>query len=174
MRVRLLISQRDFARIQVGHPVMAHVDAYPGRQFSGNIIAIEPSVNAQSGIVRAQAEIANSEHLLRAGMMTTLEVILPDVQRVIVAPASAIAFTLYGNAAFVVKSEPGPDGQPRQVAQRVAVVTGERRGNDVVVTSGLSAGDRLVTVGQVRLDNGSPVEPTDQSPLAVPAQTPVQ
>jgi membrane fusion protein (multidrug efflux system) len=174
MRVRLMIAQRDFARVRVGHPVMARVDAYPGRQFSGNVIAIEPSINAQSGIVRVQAEISNAERLLRAGMMTTLEVILPDVQRVIVAPASAISFTLYGTAAFVVKRENGPDGAPRDVAQRVAVQTGERRGNDVVVTAGLSAGDRLVTVGQVRLDNGSPVQATTQGPLTVPARPPLQ
>lgn len=174
MRVSLIITQRDFARVQVGHPVEARVDAYPGRRFSGNVIAIEPSVNTQSGIVRVQAEISNSERLLRAGMMATLEVILPEVQRVIVAPASAISFTLYGNAAFVVKSEPGPDGQPRLVAHRVSIQTSERRGNDVVVTSGLSPGDRLVTVGQVRLDNGTPVEPSAQSPITVPERPPVQ
>jgi len=174
MRVRLIITQRDFARIQVGHPVEARVDAYPQRRFSGNVIAIEPSINAQSGVVLVQAEIANSERLLRAGMMATVEVILPEVRRVIVAPASAISFTLYGNSAFVVKSEAGPDGQQRLVAQRVSVQTGERRGNDVVVTSGLNVGDRLVTVGQVRLDNGTPVEATEQTPLTVPARPPVQ
>jgi membrane fusion protein (multidrug efflux system) len=174
MRVRLLITQRDFSRVQVGHPVVARVDAYPDQRFSGNVIAIEPSVNPQSGIVRVQAEISNDRRLLRAGMMATLEVILPDVQRVLVVPATAVTYTLYGNSAFVVKSEAGPDGQPRTVAQRVTVQTGERRGNDVVVTAGLNAGDQVVTVGQVRLDNGSLVEATDQSPLRVPAQTPLQ
>jgi membrane fusion protein (multidrug efflux system) len=174
MRVSLIITQRDFARIQVGHPVEATVDAYPGRRFSGNVIAIEPSVNAQSGIVRVQAEISNGERLLRAGMMANVEVILPQVQHVIAVPASAITFTLYGNTAFVVRSEPGPDGHPRDVARRVSVETGERRGIDVVVTSGLSAGDRVVTLGQLRLDNGSPVETSEQDLLRPPAQTPVQ
>lgn len=174
MRVGLIITQRDFARIQVGHPVEATVDAYPDRRFAGNVIAIEPSVNAQAGIVRVQAEISNSDRLLRAGMMASVDVILPDVQHVIVVPASAIAFTLYGNSAFVVKEEPGPDGPARLVARRVAIETGERRGVDVVVSRGLSAGDRVVTVGQVRLDNGSVIEATDQSPLHVPARPPVQ
>jgi membrane fusion protein (multidrug efflux system) len=174
MRVDLIVSQRDFARIQVGHPVEAAVDAYPDRRFSGDVIAIEPSVNAQSGVVRVQAEIGNSDRLLRAGMMASVEVILPDVQHVIVVPASAISFALYGNSAFVVKDEAAPNGQRHLVAQRVAVQTGERRGNDVVVTRGLAAGDRVVTVGQVRLDNGTPVEPTEQSPLHVPTQTPLQ
>ena len=173
IRVSLIVTQRDFARMQVGHPVEATVDAYPDRRFSGTVIAIEPSVNAQSGVVRVQAEINNSDRLLRAGMMASIEVILPDVHHFIVVPASAIAFALYGNSAFVVKDEPGPDGQPHPVARRIAVQTGERRGNDVVVTSGLSAGDRIVTVGQVRLDNGSRVEATDQSPLRVPARPPI-
>src|SRR5262249_44129578 len=57
MRVSLIVSQRDMARVQEGFPVEARVDAYPSRQFTGNVIAIEPSVNAQSGIVRVQAEI---------------------------------------------------------------------------------------------------------------------
>jgi membrane fusion protein (multidrug efflux system) len=174
MRISLIISQRDMARVQEGFPVEATVDAYPDRRFSGNVIAIEPSVNAQSGVVRVQAEISNAERVLRAGMMATVEVILPDVQRVVIVPVDAIAFTLYGNSVFVVKDEATADGPARPTARRVAVQTGERRGNDVVVTSGLNPGDRIVTVGQVRLDNGTHVEPTERSPLRVPARPPVQ
>jgi membrane fusion protein (multidrug efflux system) len=174
MRVSLIITQRDFARVQVGQRVEATVDAYPDRRFSGTVIAIEPSVNAQSGVVRVQAEISNDDRRLRAGMMANVEVILPQVQRVVAVPASAITFTLYGNTAFVVRSEPGPDGHPHDVARRVSVETGDRRGVDVVVTAGLSAGDRVVTLGQLRLDNGSAVEVSEQELLRPPAQPPLQ
>ncbi len=179
MRVSFIISQRDFARIRVGHPVEVAVDAYPGRKFAGVVTAIEPSINAQSGVVRVQAEIENSESLLRSGMFVTIEVILPDVHRVIVLPAPAVSFSLYGTFVYAVRPAPAAAGQPggataHPVAERVAIETGERRGNDVVVTRGLSAGDRVVTVGQLRLQNGTAVAPTEQSPLRVPAAPPVQ
>ncbi|MBL8839211.1 MAG: efflux RND transporter periplasmic adaptor subunit [Alphaproteobacteria bacterium] len=179
MRMSFIISQRDFARIRVGHPVEVAVDAYPARRFAGVVTTIEPSINAQSGVVRVQAEIQNAEGLLRSGMFATIEVILPEVQHVVVLPAPAISFSLYGTFVYTVRPTAATAGQPaaaasRLVAERVAVETGERRGNDVVVTRGLSAGDRVVTVGQLRLQNGAPVAPTEQSPLRVPATAPVQ
>ena len=179
MRVSFIITQRDFARVRVGHPIEVAVDAYPGRKFAGVVTAIEPSVNTQSGVVRIQAEIQNADGQLRSGMFVTIEVILPDVQRVIVLPAQAISMSLYGTYVYTVRPEPPAAGQPapaspRMVAQRAAIETGERRGNDVVVTRGLDAGDRVVTVGQLRLQNGAAVAASEQSPLRLPATPPVQ
>ena len=76
---------------------------------------------------------------------------------------------------FVVKDEgKGPDGKPKLVADQRFVSTGLTRGDQVAVTEGLKPGDVVVTAGQLKLRNGTPVlinnsvQPADSAHPQVP------
>jgi membrane fusion protein (multidrug efflux system) len=82
-----------------------------------------------------------------------------------VVPETAITYTLYGNSVYVIEAQEDsegqlvkdPQGQPQLAVQRRFVETGERRGGQVVIIEGLQAGERIVTAGQLKLDNGAHV-----------------
>ncbi|MGS3185753.1 efflux RND transporter periplasmic adaptor subunit [Aeromonas taiwanensis] len=168
MRLRFTVPQTDISKISLGQTIKINVDAYPQTQFDGQITAIEPAVNYQSGLVQVQADIPNNDGQLRSGMFARASIILPTVKDQIVIPQSAISFTLYGENVYVIHEA---DGVKR--AKQVVVKAGERRGDDVHVLSGIKAGDEIVLSGQVRLSNDTKVRVVENDALAVPAQTPM-
>lgn len=167
MRMRFLIGQKDFAKIKIGQEIEARFDAYPGEVFKGRISAIEPSVKFQSGIIPIQAEIPNSDMRLLPGMYGSLDVLLPDRSRKVIVPQSAVTFNLYGETAYVVDPQ-------TMVVQQVTVRTGARRGNVVVIESGLAADQLVVVAGQLKLSNGTKVSIVDGQTLPEMTHIPIQ
>jgi len=167
MRMRFLVGQKDFAKIKLGQDLDARFDAYPGEVFKGRISAIEPSVKFQSGIIPIQAEIPNSESKLLPGMYASLDVLLPEHNKRIVVPQSAVTFNLYGETVYVV------DPQTKTV-QQTTVRTGARRDNIVVIEEGLKAGQQVVVAGQLRLSNGMKVNVVEGQTLPEMTKVPLQ
>jgi membrane fusion protein (multidrug efflux system) len=172
MRLRFSISERDFARIHVGMPVTVSVEAYPDRKFNGDISAIEPAIEYNSGLVQIQSSIPNSDQLLRSGMYAQTSIGLAPIPDQVVVPQGAINFTLYGESVYVILPETPEEGEARQVAKQVTIKVQERRGNQALVTAGIQAGDRIVTSGQLKLSNGSVVRLVESDLLTPPDQLP--
>lgn len=167
MRMRFLVGQKDFARIALGQEIEARFDAYPQEVFKGRITAIEPSVKYQSGIIPLQAEIPNADARLLPGMYGSIDVLLPGHNMRIVVPQSAVTFNLYGESVFVIDEQ-------SMTVQRTTVVTGARRGNLVVIESGLTPGQRVVVAGQLNLSNGIKVNVVDGQTLPEMTDVPQQ
>ncbi|WP_409421590.1 efflux RND transporter periplasmic adaptor subunit [Pseudaeromonas sp. ZJS20] len=173
MKIRFTIPQTDISKVNVGQSLNIFVDAYPNQPFEGQISAIEPAVNAQSGVVEVQAAIPNTHNLLRSGMFAKVQVLLPVLTEQVVLPQNAINFTLYGETVFVLEDGKTAQGEPVKIAKQVVVKVGERAGNDAHVISGLKPGDLVVTSGQIRLSNGSQAKLVEDKTLDVPATTPM-
>lgn len=173
MRIRFIVAEQDYPRIQSGMPISLDISAFPGRQFEGTITAIEPAVDYKSGVVQVQATIPNSDQLLRAGMYAKVKIFQPTLSNQIVIPQSAITFTLYGETVYVIESVTPEEGGEAYDAVRLAtVVVDERSGSDALVTDGLSIGDRVVTSGQLKLSNGARVSIVQDDTLAPREQLP--
>ncbi|WP_434357764.1 efflux RND transporter periplasmic adaptor subunit [Parasalinivibrio latis] len=168
MRFRFTVPQTDLPKLRLGQSLVIDVDAYPDIKFDGNITAIEPAVNYQSGLVQVQASIPNNEGKLRSGMFARAKVILPPVRNQIILPQTAITFSLYGDTVYVVRKD--DDGALR--AFQTVVNTGERQGDTVHVLKGLEPGQTVVTSGQIRLSNHAKVKEVVNNALATPAVTP--
>ena len=178
-RIRFTIPQTRIADIAVGQSLNIFVDAYPTTPFEGEITAIEPQVNAESGVVQVQASIPNQEGKLRSGMFAKLDVQLPTQTGQILVPQQAINFTLYGQTVYVVEEQQPEEGKeakkdaaPVLVAKQRVVEVAEREDDYARVVTGLKAGDVIVTSGQVRLSNGSHVKPVEDDALDTPASAP--
>jgi len=167
MRMRFLLGQKDYAKVKLGQDIEAQFDAYPGEVFKGRITAIEPSVKFQSGIIPIQAEIPNSDAKLLPGMYGSLEVLLPDHSTKIAVPQSAVTFNLYGESIYAIDEQ-------TMTVQQVTVQTGARRGNIVVVETGLTAGQRVVVAGQLKLSNGTKVNVVEGQTLPEMTDVPLQ
>lgn len=166
------VTEKDSGSLKVGQPVRLKVDAYPGRTFDGKITTIEPQIATDTRNIRLQATIANPEKILKPGMFVTTTVVLPDNPAVITVPETAVDYTLYGDSVFVITEKKEADGKTSLSAVRTFVQTGNRVNGRVEIIKGVKAGDKVVAVGQLKLQSGAPVAiSTDPAPQ-IPAQPP--
>jgi multidrug efflux system membrane fusion protein len=166
------VPEKGSAALKVGQTVRISVDAYPGRKFEGQITAIEPQIASDTRNIRVQATIANPDHVLKPGMFTSTTVVLPDKPPVVTVPETAVDYTLYGDSVFLITEKKSDDGKTSLTAVRTFVRTGNRVEGRTEILDGLKAGDRVVAVGQLKLQSGATVAiSTDPSP-PIPANPP--
>jgi multidrug efflux system membrane fusion protein len=167
------VTEKDSGRLQVGQIVRIAVDAYPGRKFEGKLTTIEPQISTDTRNIRVQATIQNPERILKPGMFATTTVVLPDKPAVITVPETAVDYTLYGDSVYLITEKKGDDGKTSLNAVRTFVRTGDRLDGRAVILSGVKAGDRVVAVGQLKLQSGAAVAiSTDPAPQ-IPAKPPL-
>ena len=172
--VDFFVPEQSIPKIGIGQSVQVVVAAYPKETFPGTISAINPKVENTTRNVQVRATLANPDGKLLPGMFASLQVLLPDPQPRIVVPESAITYTLYGNSLYVVAQKKAEDGsvvkddkgQPVLIAERRFIETGERRDGRVMITKGVQNGEKVVTAGQIKLDNGVHIAISDDKTLA--------
>ena len=91
--------------------------------------------------VQLQATLENSDHALRPGMFAKVEVVLPEKQRTLVIPGTAVSYAPFGDSVFVIEKKKDPKtGKESQTIRQQFVRVGEARGDFVSITQGLKAG----------------------------------
>jgi multidrug efflux system membrane fusion protein len=166
------VTEKDSGNLKVGQPVRLKVDAYPGRTFDAKITTIEPQISTDTRNIRVQATISNPEKILKPGMFVTTTVVLPDKPAVVTVPETAVDYTLYGDSVFVITEKKEEDGKTSLSAVRTFVQTGNRVEGRVEIVKGVKPGDKVVAVGQLKLQSGAAVSiSTDPAPQ-IPAQPP--
>lgn len=162
------LPQQTLDQIKVDQPVTAKVDTYPGEDFAGEISAINSKVDTTTRNVQIRATFKNPKHKLVPGMYGTVEIDIGKRQRYITLPQTAITFSSYGDTVYIVEDKgKGANGRPQLVAHQSFVTTGTTRGDQIAVLTGVKPGETIVTAGQIKLHNGSPVlinnsvEPSD-------------
>jgi multidrug efflux system membrane fusion protein len=166
------VTEKDSAALKVGQTVRITVDAYRGRDFEGKINAIEPQIATDTRNIHVQATIDNPDHILKPGMFTTTTVVLPDKPPVVTVPETAVDYTLYGDAVFLITEKKTDDGKTGLVVVRTFVVTGNRVNGRVEILSGVKPGDRVVSVGQIKLQSGAAVSISADPAPPIPANPP--
>jgi len=156
--VDFYLPQQSLAKIKVGQPVTAKVDTYPEVTFSGEVSSVNALVDTATRNVQVRATVNNPEEKLLPGMFATVDIDVGAPQNYVTLPKTAIAYNSYGDIVYIVesKAENGKN-QPQHVARQTFVTTGPTRGDQVAVLSGVKDGDRVVTAGQVKLHNGTPI-----------------
>jgi len=167
------VPQQSVDRIRIGAPVAVKVDAFKDQSFPGEISAINPKVDTSSRNVQIRATLKNPDHKLLPGMYATVDIVTGSPENYVTLPQTAITYNPYGDTVYVVDDK-GADGKPQLIARQTFVTTGLTRGDQVAVLKGVSAGQMIVTAGQIKLHNGSPVvinnaiTPTADASPAVP------
>jgi multidrug efflux system membrane fusion protein len=167
------VTEKDSGKLKVGQIVRIKVDAYPGRTFEGKLTTIEPQISADTRNIRVQATIQNPEGILKPGMFATTTVVLPEKPAVVTVPETAVDYTLYGDSVYVIQEKKLDDGKTELHAIRTFVRTGDRIDGRAVITQGVKAGDRVVAVGQLKLQSGALVQISSDPPPKIPAQPPL-
>jgi membrane fusion protein (multidrug efflux system) len=153
------LPQQQLPLVAIGQKVILTADAYKGVTFEGKVNAINPKVDTNTRNVMIEATVPNPKRLLLPGMFATVKLNSGDEQRYLTLPQTAITYNPYGDTVFVVKESDKKDAKGNAVltAQQVFVTTGPTRGDQVAILKGVEPGAQVVTSGQVKLKNGSPV-----------------
>ena len=198
--VDFYLPQQSLGQIRIGQKVSAHNDSFTDQNFTGEISAIDPQVDADTRNVQVRATIANPEHKLLPGMYSKVSIQVGDTTRYLTLPQNAITFNPYGEAVFLVttagklqaetadkaksadtKSAVADDkkGKPDAVdpqqleVKQVFVTVGPTRGDQIAILKGLNDGDEVVTSGQLKLKTGSQIKiNNDLQPLNDPNPKP--
>jgi multidrug efflux system membrane fusion protein len=166
------VTEKDSAALKVGQVVRIAVDAYPGKTFEGKITTIEPQIATDTRNIRVQATIANPDRILKPGMFATTTVVLPDKPAVVTVPETAVDYTLYGDSVYLITEKKEDDGKTSLTAVRSFVQTGNRIEGRAEILKGLKPGDRVVAVGQLKLQSGAAVAISADPAPPIPAQPP--
>jgi multidrug efflux system membrane fusion protein len=166
------VTEKDSGNLKVEQTVRVAVDAYPGRSFEGKITAIEPQIATDTRNIRVQATLDNPDRILKPGMFATTTVVLPEKPPVITVLETAVDYTLYGDSVYLITEKKEDDGKTSLTAIRTFVRTGDRVNGRAEILSGLKAGDRVVAVGQLKLQSGAAVVISTDPPPPIPANPP--
>ena len=182
------LPQKQVGSLQVGQVVNVTSDGFAGVSFPGKITAISPKVDTPTRNVVVEATFSNPKRQLLPGMFANASVEVGDKKHYLTLPQTAITYNPYGSTVFVImtadeaaaaaraNAASGAASSPAQAAsgpglvvQQAFVTTGETRGDQVAILKGLKEGQQVVTSGQVKLKNGTPIV-IDNS--VVPANSP--
>ena len=156
--VDFALPQQNLSQLGVGMTVRVTTDAFPGQSFTGKLTAINSEVDAVTRNVRLQATLANPAGKLRPGMYVNIAADLPQTERVLMIPATAVLYAPYGDSVFVVEDKKDEKtGAVGKVLNQKFVRLGKTRGDFVVVVSGLDVDQTIVTTGVFKLRNGMSV-----------------
>ncbi len=152
------VPQRNLGELKVGQTLMLTIDGIANRKFEGEVTAISPKIDASSRNAQVEASVPNADELLKPGMFANVALQVGSEQTYLTLPQGAVTFNPYGETVFLVvpsdkKNEKGEAELP--VAQSVFVTTGDRRGDQIAILSGVKDGDEVVTSGQLKIKNGT-------------------
>ncbi|PJG85275.1 efflux RND transporter periplasmic adaptor subunit [Conservatibacter flavescens] len=180
MKIDFAISQNELENLHIGQKVTATADARLGETFSAKITAIEPAINASSGLIDVQATFdgSNAQNLM-SGMFTRLRVALTTKQNQIVVPQVAVSYNMYGESVYLLSPLSDEDRETFKDnedidnlyrANQITVFTEDRQGIYAQLKAGdIKVGDKIVTSGQQSLNNGRLVKIVDKQAVGTVA-----
>jgi membrane fusion protein (multidrug efflux system) len=148
LKVDFRVPEVFLTEIQTGQEIEIAVDAIKGKTIRGTVYAIDPRIDAAGRSLVVRAKIDNTDELLRPGLFARVNLVVDSNEGALQIPEQALM--PQGEKQFVYRVSDGK-------AEMVEVKTGLRRQGMVEIVSGLSAGDQVITAGQMKIGPGAPV-----------------
>ncbi|HXU36663.1 MAG TPA: efflux RND transporter periplasmic adaptor subunit [Blastocatellia bacterium] len=150
LRVRLRVPEKMAAWVKTGQEVTVSVEAHSDRTFKGKITRINPSVDQQTRAFEVEALIDNHEALLKPGFFVKATIPSSALVEALLVPEDALLY-LYGvYKVFVIEGN---------TLKEKEVKIGERYGNEVEITEGLTPGERIALAAKGQdLKDGATIE----------------
>jgi membrane fusion protein (multidrug efflux system) len=150
IKLEFRVPEIYLSEVGIGQTVDVSVDAFRGETFSGEVYAIAPEVDVAGRSFTVRAKIPNEDNRLIPGMFAQVELVLERKPNTLLIPEAALMPA--GDKQYVYRIEDGK-------AVRSEVSIGMRKKDLVEIVSGLAAGDQVITAGQMKIMDGSKVQP---------------
>ena len=140
------VFEYEAAGIHVGQPATLTLDYLPGRVFHGRVSYVLPQVDPATRTLKVRIQFDNPGYVLKPDMYGQVRLQTGGARRLVV-PASAVLNSGQRQVVFVDRG----NGyfEPREVK------IGEQTDVGIVILSGLTAGERIVTSGNFLIDSES-------------------
>ena len=149
MLARVYFPERDQAQVHVGQVASLEVTALPGVSFPARVTLVNPAVDRDNGTFKVTLEVQDSQGRLRPGSFARVRLTSGSFANAIVLPKKAVV-TEDGDAFVFVAAGDS--------VNRVAVRMGAISGDTAQILAGLAPGQKVVSVGQGGLKQGSRIK----------------
>ncbi|MDY0887117.1 MdtA/MuxA family multidrug efflux RND transporter periplasmic adaptor subunit [Kosakonia sp. CFBP8986] len=122
---------------------------------SGTLLSLDNQIDATTGTIKLKARFDNQDDALFPNQFVNARMLVATQQDAVVIPAAALQMGNEGNFVWVLND--------KNKVSKHTVTPGIQDSQKVVISAGLSAGDRVVTDGIDRLTEGAQVEVVDAS-----------
>ena len=154
IKVNFQVPEVYLTKLERSHKIDFRVDAFPDKQFQGEIYAIEPEIDVTSRNILVKARLPNPGNILRSGLFAKIALIVYTKPNAIMIPEAAI---------FYLSKKPFVYQVVNQQAKSTPVELGIRDGTWLEVLKGLEPNAQVVTAGHLKIQDGSPVQPIPSS-----------
>lgn len=148
LKITFSIPEKYASQMKVGN-ALSFTTAGSTEKFSAKIYAIEPEIEIATRTLKVRAIAQNPEGKLYPGTFANVALPLDHIKDALLVPTEALIPIQNGKKVFI--SENGK-------AKEIVVQTGSRTEKEILVLTGLKAGDTVLTSGVMTLKNGSPVK----------------
>ncbi|MEG3126060.1 efflux RND transporter periplasmic adaptor subunit [Sphingomonas sp. GB1N7] len=145
------------ADVKVGQTAIADLAAFPGERFTGRVIAVLPTTQAESRTLTVRIELRNASARLRPGMFATVHLGAKS-ETVLLVPSEAVIRT--GKRMLVMLAQDKGHYRPAEVT------VGREASGRTEILAGLAAGEKVVASGQFLLDSEASLTGAPARPLA--------
>ncbi len=145
IRLRFSVAEREVGKVRMGHEVTLRGDAFPEREFRGEVTTIYPNLDEKTRTLLIEALVPNLGGSLKPGLFGKVTLYIGPAKETVVVPVTA--FLYEENRVKVFVEEGGR-------AREKKVTVGSKYGEFMEVGEGLQAGDRVVVAGQQNLSEG--------------------
>jgi RND family efflux transporter MFP subunit len=143
------VIERDYPKIGGGLTAMISTDAFPGKDFTGQVIRIAPLLREKSREARIEIEVPNKDRLLKPGMFVRVQIEFTQHDNATVVPAASLVKRDGAQGIFLADIQ-------NKKAKFVPVTVGIANGKLVEILEPPVKGP-VVTLGQHLLEDGSAI-----------------
>ncbi len=143
------IPESFIGDIKKNSQVKITFDVYPGEEFYGTVSYVSPTLSQANRTFEIEIVLNNNDGRLKPEMSANIEIQKTKMENALVLPQDLLID--FGNEKYVFVLE-------NDVAHKKIVTLGGRDNNDVLITSGLNEGDKLIVEGFQSLADGDKVQ----------------
>jgi multidrug efflux system membrane fusion protein len=132
----------------------------PDAPVIGQLTFLNNAVEDSTGTIGLRATIPNSGHRFWPGRFVNIRLVLNTIHQAVLVPATAPQMAANGSFVYIVKDDSTAEQRP--------ISLGQRQGDLIVIETGVSAGERVVTAGQLGVTPGGKIR-IEQQPTVAPA-----
>jgi membrane fusion protein (multidrug efflux system) len=162
--VEFSIPEDHFGSLQAGDNLTARAAAFPGRNFTGTIDAIDTRIDTASRSFKVRGFIKNADRALPAGMFMHVSIAVEENETLVV-PEEALMID--EGQPFVFRLNPAKEPDLFRIDKR-EVTIGRRGFGYVELTDGIAPGDEVVTRGIQKIRPGAMVKKRDLATAGSP------
>lgn len=152
LRLRIDVPEASIGKVSVGQGISLQTTAYPDRNFAGTVARVLPGLNPTARTLTVEAEVANTEGLLKPGQFATVRITQSKPENAVMVPAAAVKTEGETNKVFIVK-----DGAAREHIVQLGLL----ENGLIQIKSGVAEGDLVATSNINTLFDGVLVRQTN-------------